>query len=275
MNNIPKEFQEYGQYYNAAINLKRYNPIVSLVLTHVFIDNCQDIVLSSQTSESARNFLDKLKRNLPSFPRAGCEEVKIMANDLFISLRKHMREGNITSNIANQLWICNVLYSILNGDEAIKRERICKIAAVRINRLLGQLKKKNLHKQNPPELHKPTEKPNAKPNPTKKHHSTIPQNLPSKQTQPADDNHKVHRKRRIKPSVSLDSLLSNFDESNALSYLSSLGVKVPTSVPQLNHKTESSILQNLELSLSSIAKNDYNEAKNLLYEAKNIWKSSK
>jgi hypothetical protein len=133
MSAVPPEFSQLAKYYYAAESLSRYNPIVREVLRHVFGDSCADLVPTT-ASPAAREFAASYQKSLSVFPYDGPEESRLFANDLFATLCASLKSGRVSPALADQFWLCGVVYSILDGDEAVRRERTCRIAAARLLR---------------------------------------------------------------------------------------------------------------------------------------------
>ena len=280
MEEIPKEFRPYASFIIAAENAKRYNPIAAQVLTQVFVDICQDIVTTT-SNQNAHDFLTNLSNNLPEFPRDGPDETKLLADDLFDSICAALRSGKINTHITQQFWLCGILYSVLAGDEAEKRERICKITAARLKMILAKAEiKKNLpnkssvkrqESNNQPKEQSSTAKPKTNEAPVQKNNVTA---APHKNTQPPPSTNT-----RPPPSTntapSFESIISHYNEKKALEYLRSIGVSVPSSVPTLNDKCRPFIAQNFDLCLSCLSQNDTEQAKLFLQTAQKSWKSGK
>lgn len=246
MEDIPAEFKQFAAYLVAAEDVRRYNPIVSQVLTQVFVDICRDIAPQSKQS-NIKEFMRNLTENLPEFPRDGPDETKLLADDIYDSLTSKLREGKVNPHIIHQFWLCGILYSVLAGDQAEKRERICKITAIRLRKAFES------SRVTPP-LSSPTHAPKkSKSLPTES--KILPPN-PAPHTQLP---------------VTFDSVINNFSENNAIEYLKTLGVHVPSSIPPLNQKFKSKVSQNLDLSLNSIRQNDMKQVKSYLVNANEFW----
>jgi hypothetical protein len=136
---IPPEFSSLAKYHFAAESISKYNPIVGIVLRHVFAHSCGD---SPSASPSAKQFLSSYSETLPSFPSDGPDEARFFANELFKSLQTYLQSGHLSPRTADQFWLCATVYSILEGDDAIEREQMCRAAAVRLQRVLAASKKK-------------------------------------------------------------------------------------------------------------------------------------
>ncbi|OHT11058.1 hypothetical protein TRFO_03962 [Tritrichomonas foetus] len=283
---IPVDFHPYAHFIIAAEDIKRFNPIASHVLTQVFVDICQDVVHTT-TNPAATDFLKNLTDNLPDFPRDGPEETKLLADDLYDSIRSTLRSGKVTKQTAHQLWLCGVLYSVLAGDEAIKRERICKISAARVRKMLltsaispdnttqQQQQPSKLHHVNT-ELHMKSQKPSKNPLKTFQSSSKINKvNLNGDQPNNASKNTNNNlNDQNGDNGVSFESLMSHFDEAKAMQYLSALGANM-SYTPQLNEKCKPSIAQKLDLSLSCLARDDFEQAASFLNAAQRAWKTGK
>jgi hypothetical protein len=133
MSAVPPEFSQLAKYYYVAESLSKYNPIVTEVLRHVFADSCADLAPTT-ASPAAREFAASCQKSLNVFPYDGPEESRLFANDLFATLCASLKSGRVSPALADQFWLCGVVYSILDGDEAVRRERTCRIAAARIRR---------------------------------------------------------------------------------------------------------------------------------------------
>lgn len=281
MEEIPPEFSPYASYIIAAENVKRYNPIAAQVLTQVFVDICQDIV-STTSNQNAHEFLKNLSNNLPEFPRDGPDETKLLADDLYDSLCSSLRSGKINTHIAQQFWLCSILYSVLAGDEAEKREKICKITAARLKILLSKAEIKKTPQNKPStkiqtndkhqskeqssnikDLPKLNEK--TKPNEAPTQKSSAPSNL--------QKNSRPHPSTNATPTF--ESVITHYNEKKAIEYLKSIGVSVPSSVPMLNEKCRPSIAQKFDLCLSCLKQNDTEQAKLFLQAAQKSWKTGK
>jgi hypothetical protein len=133
MSVVPPEFSQLAKYYYAAESLSKYNPIVTEVLRHVFGDSCADLVPTT-ASPAAREFAANYQKSLNVFPYDGPEESRLFANDLFATLCASLKSGRVSPALTDQFWLCGVVYSILDGDEAVRRERVCRIVAARLRR---------------------------------------------------------------------------------------------------------------------------------------------
>lgn len=279
MEEIPLEFRPYASYIIAAENIKRYNPIAAQVLTQVFVDICQDYV-STTSNQNAHDFLKNLTNNLPEFPRDGPDETKLLADDLYDSICSALRAGKINTHIAQQFWLCGILYSVLAGDEAEKRERICKITSARLKTILTKAeikkapnekstfkKQENSNKQSKEQSSNSTSKDNEK---IKSKNNEIPVQKHSASTRP---------QKTAKPLPStittFESIISHYNEKKACEYLKSIGVNVPSSVPILNEKCRPFIAQSFDLCLSCLSQNDTEQAKSFLQAAQKSWKTGK
>jgi hypothetical protein len=132
----PPQFSSVAKYYFAAESISKYNPIVSVVLRHVFADSCTTI-LTTITSPSAQQFSETYHRTLSSFPLDGPDETRFFANELFKSLVTYLQSGKLSPQTPDQFWLCATVYSILEGDQALAREQLCRVTAVRLHRLLA------------------------------------------------------------------------------------------------------------------------------------------
>lgn len=298
MEDIPSEFWPYASFIIAAETVKQYNPIAAQVLTQVFVDICQDYIQTT-TSKKAQEFLTNLSNNLPEFPRDGPDETKLLADDLYDSICSSLRSGKLNTHIAQQFWLCGILYSVLAGDESEKRERICKITAARLKMILAKAEikkapparsqsnkdssnKSGNNKMKPPSPANGADevsfsnlvastKPNAK---LKQKPASTANKSPMQQFSASMKPSKATRPPASSSAPpTYESVMSHYSEKKAIEYLKSIGVNIPSSIPKLNDNFRPSIAQNLDLSLSCLAQNDTKQAKLFLQKAQKSWRA--
>lgn len=248
MSNIPQEFSSCSKYQVVSETVYPYNRIVSLVFSHIFLDSCVNI-LSTTRSPEAFQFVDEYQKGLPPFPVDGPSETMCFADDLFESLMNKMRAGKITTKMPNQLWLCSTLYSVLEGEEAEKKEVICKVAAAKMRRMLNEGSVKTLNKlKNGLRL-------KLKVGTNNQASSTV-------------DEH-------AKGKPDLNNILMNYNENDVMEYLLYLGVSIPNTSPQLKQICKPGVQMNLDLCMSFLGRGDKKGALTYLQAAQRIWKTGK
>jgi hypothetical protein len=137
----PPEFERFAKFYYAACAIMDYSPIAGHVLRHVFHDHVGEI-LPKVTSQQAKQFAESYERHLAPFPNDGVDELRYFAGELYEVLKGNLRAGKISPDIADQYYLCSTIYSVLEGDDCIARERKCRHVACRLNRLLKRATKR-------------------------------------------------------------------------------------------------------------------------------------
>ena len=291
MEEIPIEFSSCSKYLIVAESVHPYNRVVSLVFTHIFVESCTAI-LSTTKSPVAIQYLENFQKQIPPFPKDGPEETKYFADDLFDAISSSLRSGKINTKAPLQLWLCSILYSVLDGNEAAERETICKISAAKLRKLVlngkirkalnnvplklklpSQLKKDILMQndnnelaahQNVPQTHDPSQSQpqtaQAQPQSQISHTQSPPQ-ISHQQTQPQ------------KPD--LNTILANYNENDVRNYMRFLGVEPPMGCPKVMASCKSIIQMNLDLCYNFLNRGDTKDALRYLKAIERIWRTGK
>lgn len=298
---VPKEFKACERYYYAAMSVEPYNAVVSLVMQHVFAD-CGLEIVESFASADAHQYIEQFADNLPDFPCDGPEETRLFANDLFQALSSEFQAGRFSENTPNQYWLCATLYSVLAGDDAIEREKLCKILALRIKRLLEKGRKAKTHTVNqgkeqannkePAKLRKvgnrtkpnnsePTEEEddqgdlldllkssisssNKFPSNTKP--STSKFNSPSDPAPPPVFQNKLPTK---------PDFTKPFNPQDTAEYLRFIGCNLNDPTPKVNENCKKHIQKNIENAFNSLKLGDKQQATSFVNKALKIWRTGR
>ena len=257
---VPEELKLYAKYYYAAESLLKYNPIVAQVLRHVFVDYCLDDIIPFTTAQRAHEFVQSYKKNLSSFPCDGPSETRYFANELYDSLISFLKSGKVGYKVAEQFWLCSIVFSVLDGEDAIHKEKTCRIAAARILRALNNARKSE---PKPAKQSQKTDADNDFPNfdalrLVQSLRTTDSGSLRSQQTEPA---------KPTKPDFKL-----GYDDQAAVAFLASMGIKIESQIPPVKDAFKGQIAERLDMALTMSHMSNNESALRNLEEAAKLWK---
>ena len=272
---VPPDLRRYAKYYYAAESLVKHNPIVAQVLRHVFADSCHDDLLPLLASPEPRQFIESYRKNLSSFPCDGPEETRYFANELYDSLTAFLKSGKVSYKLAEQFMLCSVVFSVLEGDEAIHREKTCRIVAGRIKRALDKAKTKtDGRKSNQnlddefPDLQGLRLCQSVRPGPSlldsgaeKLEKKKKPEKKKPQETKPAEP---------VKPDFR-----KAYDERAVIEYLTALGVSEDVKVPALMESCKARINEDLDMALTMAKMGNRENAVRCLDDAIKVWKAGR
>lgn len=137
----PPEYAPYNHFYFVAESLDKYNYTAALVMRHVFCNSCIDDIVPGIGDYRVAQYMERYQKSLPDFPCDGPTETKNFADEMFATLSDSLEKGRVTTTMPEQFWILSVVYSVLEGDEVLHRERLCRNAGARLLRALATAKK--------------------------------------------------------------------------------------------------------------------------------------
>lgn len=250
MTAIPKEFQDYAHYFYSGLCLEPINKSAAIVLYHVFIDSCKEI---DSSTEETKNFIKLFTEKLPKFPVDGPREVEFVANELYGALQEKLSAGIINSHMPDQFVLCSVLYSIVEGEQAMSREIKCHLACSKLIRLLQQV--------TPPKKEE-----DAKPEAENEENKEIIEEQPQKE----DVQERVYHIDVSKPILQQPQLGESYNATEIRQYFKDIGIPIQSGITHPT-KVHQAIQKNLDLGASCIKNGDRELGLSYLRTAQKIW----
>lgn len=162
---IPEGLLPFERYKHAASVADPISRNAKALLLTVYHDVIEEYAMDHPNTPE-QVYVDQIRAQRPQFPRRGAQDTLIFADSLYDGILFNLMQGNITTEVPNQLALCALLYSQLEGEHAEQREKQCRSGAVHANRILqmGKVKPKTekpaVQKE---EVIKEPPKPEAKP----------------------------------------------------------------------------------------------------------------
>ena len=263
---VPPDLRRYAKYYYAAESLVKYNPIVSQVMRHVFADSCHDDLLPLLASPEPRQFIESYRKNLSSYPCDRPEETRYFANELYDSLTAFLKSGKVSYKLAEQFMLCSVVFSVLEGEEAIHRETTCRIVAGRIKRALDKAKTKTDGRKSSQNLN--DEFPDLQGLRLCQSVRPGPSLLDSGAT--TIEKKKPEKAQPVKPDFR-----KAYDDRAVTEYLKALGVSDDVKVPAVKESCKARINEDLDMALTMAKMGNRENAVRCLDDALKVWKTGR
>ena len=148
MSQIPAEFRQYSSYLSISNALKNTDPIVSNVMRNCFLMFIQDMNDGS-LSPQAVSYIRQIESTTSPMADNAQEVTKKFADDLYLKLSTQFQNGQLRNEMPKQFFMCAQIYSTLDDDESIQREKTCKVASVKIKKMLEKAGAGAKHENNP------------------------------------------------------------------------------------------------------------------------------
>ena len=142
MASIPPEFKQFYKFLQVSNALKSRNRAVSDYMSFCFKSACEEYAEERPLSPQARAFLQNLQQTTPNVPNDIFDTVQDYANTLYLNTFQEFQKGHLTENLVDEFFILTVIYSSLDGDVAIEREKASKYAYIKLKKRLAEIKAK-------------------------------------------------------------------------------------------------------------------------------------
>lgn len=215
----------------------KINKSVSLVMLHTFMDFCLE-KFNYQQNPEIKDYLQNLAEKCGDFPEDGAQETRNLADDMFSRLTIQFQTGDITKDMPQQYLLCSLLYSVLEGAEAIERQNSCLYASLKIHEIqrTGQSRPHNTQ---------PTKQPQREPAKVEKTNSKLKLKMPEK-----------------RPYV--------YNRDTAIQYLAKQGIQLPTNV-KYPEDFEDIILRDISHGANCLEVGDKERALKFFKKARKAW----
>jgi hypothetical protein len=134
MSTWPPELEAIAKFYYVAEGISKFNQTAAKVMRHVFADHYGQI-RGKVTDAGAAQWAEDYIAKLAPFPTDGISELSYFADELYEQLRGSVRSGSVSEALPDQFWVCGVIYSVLDSEKAVSREKKCCVAAARLKKM--------------------------------------------------------------------------------------------------------------------------------------------
>ena len=151
--NIPPEFKSLAKYLEAGLKIESINPAVCAWMKNFFYENCVGYTEEYPVSPQAQQFLQSFAATLPQNPPNGPQLAQEFADDFFASLNNQFNDGNLRYGMISDFQICALIFGTLDGEQNAANSNTCKLAAVKIKKMMNkQLQKGKNEGGSPPQF---------------------------------------------------------------------------------------------------------------------------
>ena len=142
MSSIPPEFKQFYKYLQVSNAIKSQNTVASNFMSYCFLSACEEYAEDQPLSPQASQFLQNLRQKSPHDYQSDeiIQTVQDFANTLYLNTFQEFQKGQIKESLVQQFYILSVIYSTLDGEIAVEREKGSKIAYVKIKKMIAQAK---------------------------------------------------------------------------------------------------------------------------------------
>ena len=253
---IPEEFKEFQKYYVAYELLKLKNKSVSQVMLYTFIDFCLEKG-GRNIDKKLKNYIQEMWNLCEEFPQDGPQATQDLADEIFQNLTIKFQSGILTTEMANQYFLCSILYSVLGGSENAEKEDAALFASIKINTIIQKGKDFYLDQNQNGKLPLIPSK-------------ALQDTKTNKNSIPHTQNRQVTLKFPLRTSQRKIEPKEKYDRQKAIDFLSTHHYQVPQQVPDPSHSYDS-VLIDIQHAIDCLKSGDTKRGQAFLKKARIQW----